>query len=187
MLQNKYVAAMPTRCTFLCSELTCTPLTAVAAPNAPVTGAAVALLCTRTTFQTELLLKTYITSPASRLVTREELLPHLRERTGSRNASNAVIIWNQGVFNAYRCIQMHTCAYRCSELTCTPLAAAAAPNAPVIGASVALFCTRTTFQTELLLKTYITSPAFRLVTREELLPHLRGRTGSRNASNVVII
>ena len=50
--------------------------------------------------QAELLLEAYITSPASRLVTRDELLPHLRERTGSRNASNAVVI-----FNAYRRIR----------------------------------------------------------------------------------
>ena len=101
---------------FLCSELTCPASAAAAAPNVPFTAASFALFCTRTTFHTELLLKTYITSPASRLVTREELLLHLRERTGSRNASNAVMIWNQRVFNAYSCIQLHTVAYTCIQM-----------------------------------------------------------------------
>ena len=46
------------------------------------------------------------------LVTGEEPLPHLRERTGSRKASNAVSISNQRRFNACRFMQVHTDAYR---------------------------------------------------------------------------
>ena len=97
---------------FYCNELTSLFWTAPAAPNVPTISASSPPLCTHITFQTELRTETYKTSPASWLETREELLPHLWERPGSHKVSSAIVIQNEQIFNAYRCIQMHTDARR---------------------------------------------------------------------------